>query len=272
MVSATNSAGNESAIKYFLIQVISGLLYLESIVSSLNLEWLLVIAILLKLGLAPFHFWVPHVFVGLAYPMLGVVSTLIKIPGLLLIQHRSNPLVWFSVLLSILVGRLGGVFLRNFKKILAYSRIRHGGWLLAIRANPLGWFYYLVIYRLVLFIFLDITNKIYIKGVAQTPKLGRVEIQIRWVVLTLSLAGLPPLLGFSAKWLVLTGLVGVNGWVVIILAVLFSFSLFYYTQIFILALLTGAKPSKQKESFSSWIKIFISFILTPFILSFVELI
>ena len=240
--------------------------------SSLNLEWLLVIAILLKLGLAPFHFWVAHVFVGLSYPMLGVVSTLIKIPGLLLIQHRSNPFVWFSVLLSILVGSLGGVFLRNFKKILAYSRIRHGGWLLAIRSSPLGWFYYLVVYMLVLYLFLEIANKIYIKGVAQTPRLARVEIQIRWTILTLSLAGLPPLLGFSVKWLVLTGLVWANGWVVIILSVIFSFSLFYYTQIFILALLTRSKPSKQKESFSSWFKIFISFIFTPITLSFVELI
>jgi NADH:ubiquinone oxidoreductase subunit 2 (subunit N) len=64
---------------------------------------------------------------GFRYPVLGVVSTFIKIPGLILIQHRSRALIWISVLLRVLIGSLGGVFLNNFKKILAYSRVGHGG-------------------------------------------------------------------------------------------------------------------------------------------------
>jgi len=100
-----------------------------------------------------------------------------------------------------------------------------------------------------LFFFLDLVNKNFIKGVSQTTKLSGVEQQIRWTTFTLSLAGLPPLLGFSAKWLALSEIIQFRGWLVFVLALLFSFSLFYYTQIFILTLLSRAKPSKQKERF-----------------------
>lgn len=127
MVSPSNSISNESAIKYFLVQVLRGLLYLSAVISLLDLEWVFVMALRFKLGLAPFHFWVPHVFSGFDYSLLWVVSRVIKLPGLLLIQHSRGVVVVGLAALRVIVGTIRGVYLTNFKKLLAYSSVNHSG-------------------------------------------------------------------------------------------------------------------------------------------------
>ena len=56
IVSRVNSVANESSMKYFLVQISSGLIFLAAINRGSELVWLFLMRLSLKLGIAPLHF------------------------------------------------------------------------------------------------------------------------------------------------------------------------------------------------------------------------
>lgn len=127
---------SERAVKYFVVQALASQVFVSRILfisGSFDFSWGLLIALGLKLGVAPFHFWYPSVAQGLRWGQNILLMVTQKLAPLHLIfrgAHRGG-LFLFVILSSCLVGGVGGLNQTHFRKIIAFSSINHMSWVLA---------------------------------------------------------------------------------------------------------------------------------------------
>nr|AAP33114.1 NADH dehydrogenase subunit 2 [Opisthocomus hoazin]AAQ92322.1 NADH dehydrogenase subunit 2 [Opisthocomus hoazin] len=214
----------EAAIKYFLVQAAaSALVLFSSLINAwVTGQWditqlthptscaLLTVAIAMKLGLVPFHFWFPEVLQGSPMVTALLLSTLMKLPPitiLFLTSHSLNPMLMATLAIaSAAIGGWMGLNQTQIRKILAFSSISHLGWMvIIILYNP-------KLTLLTFYLYSLMTSTIFLTfNMTKTLKLS--TMMISWtkipmlnatLMLTLlSLAGLPPLTGFLPKWLII---------------------------------------------------------------------
>nr|AII98740.1 NADH dehydrogenase subunit 2 [Propithecus edwardsi]AII99008.1 NADH dehydrogenase subunit 2 [Propithecus edwardsi]AII99059.1 NADH dehydrogenase subunit 2 [Propithecus edwardsi]UTE81799.1 NADH dehydrogenase subunit 2 [Propithecus edwardsi]UTE81838.1 NADH dehydrogenase subunit 2 [Propithecus edwardsi] len=223
LAKKTNPRSTEAATKYFLTQATASMLLMMTIVINAmytgqwnvtNIHNLLttltiIIALTMKLGMTPFHFWIPEVTQGvtltagmllLTWQKLAPISILLQIyPSM-----NTNILLTFA-LLSTLVGGWGGLNQTQLRKILAYSSIAHMGWMVAV----LTFCPSLTILNLLIYLMLTITlfTMLNINTSTTTLTLSTLWNKNPTITLTiltslLSLGGLPPLTGFLPKWVI----------------------------------------------------------------------
>nr|ALF62635.1 NADH dehydrogenase subunit 2 [Tropicoperdix charltonii] len=214
----------EAAIKYFLTQsTASALILFSSMTNAWSCgQWditqlnhptsclVLTMAIAIKLGLAPFHFWFPEVLQGSSMITALLLSTLMKLPPitlLLLTSQSLNPTLLTTLAISsVLVGGWMGLNQTQTRKIMAFSSISHLGWMIIIITyNP-------QLTALTFILYTTMTTTVFL-SLARTKVLKLATMLISWtkmpmlnatVMLTLlSLAGLPPLTGFMPKWFII---------------------------------------------------------------------
>nr|BAX09177.1 NADH dehydrogenase subunit 2 [Enneapterygius etheostomus] len=249
----------EATTKYFLAQATAAAVLLFASVSNawLSGQWeisqmthplptsLIILALTLKLGLAPFHGWLPEVLQGLDLTMGLVLSTWQKLaPFALLYQiSPSTPaLLTTLALLSMMVGGWGGLNQTQLRKILAYSSIAHLGWMaLVLQYSPS-----LTILALAIYLIMTATMFMALKLLDST---SMNKLAISWTkaplvslllpLVLLSLAGLPPLTGFAPKWMILQELSTQGLPVVATIAALTALlSLFFYLRVSYAVVLT----------------------------------
>nr|YP_009108177.1 NADH dehydrogenase subunit 2 [Ponticola kessleri]AIU56463.1 NADH dehydrogenase subunit 2 [Ponticola kessleri] len=213
----------EATTKYFLVQATAAatLLFASTINAWMTGQWniystthplpmlMIIMALSLKLGLAPLHTWLPEVLQGLTLNTGLILSTWQKLaPFALLLQlplHNQTALTLMAII-SILVGGWGGLNQTQLRKILAYSSIAHLGWmLLIIQFSPTLTLLALLMYLLITttaFLVLRTTNTLTLNTLANSwTKMPLVAALFPLVLL--SLGGLPPLSGFLPKWMIL---------------------------------------------------------------------
>nr|WNH21791.1 NADH dehydrogenase subunit 2 [Nes longus] len=170
---------------------------------------IIVLALALKIGVAPLHTWLPEVLQGLDLTTGLILSTWQKLaPFALLTQlplHNHTLLVLLGVM-STLVGGWAGLNQTQLRKVLAYSSIAHLGWMLLIiqfapTLTTLALALYLVMTSAA-FLTLNLKKATTINALATSWTKAPLVMAIFPMVL-LSLGGLPPLTGFLPKWLIL---------------------------------------------------------------------
>nr|YP_009257126.1 NADH dehydrogenase subunit 2 [Acipenser fulvescens]ANG43974.1 NADH dehydrogenase subunit 2 [Acipenser fulvescens]ANG44117.1 NADH dehydrogenase subunit 2 [Acipenser fulvescens]ANG44130.1 NADH dehydrogenase subunit 2 [Acipenser fulvescens]ANG44143.1 NADH dehydrogenase subunit 2 [Acipenser fulvescens]ANG44156.1 NADH dehydrogenase subunit 2 [Acipenser fulvescens] len=214
----------EATTKYFLTQATAAAMILFA--STTNAwatgEWniqemsnptalvLITMALALKIGLAPVHYWLPEVLQGLDLTTGLILSTWQKLAPFALIYQISpmmNPTLMIMLgLASTIIGGWGGLNQTQLRKILAYSSIAHLGWMMIVMQYSPN----LAILNLILYITMTTATFLTFKNVAST-KLS--TLTLTWsktpmmttmaMMTLLSLGGLPPLTGFMPKWLIL---------------------------------------------------------------------
>nr|QOJ45101.1 NADH dehydrogenase subunit 2 [Allobates olfersioides] len=213
----------EAATKYFLTQAAASALILFS--CSLNAwltgEWtinnlvnplssiMMTIAIATKLGLAPFHFWLPEVLQGLTLQTGWILSTWQKLaPMAIIIQLSESINLTLTLLIglaSIIVGGWGGINQTQIRKVLAFSSIAHLGWMIIIlKMSPqlslLNFFLYILMTSTLFYTFLILNSKNLSQLSSAWSKIP--ALTALSLLSLLSLSGLPPLTGFLPKWLI----------------------------------------------------------------------
>ena len=83
--------------------------------------------LLLKLGLAPCHFWLPHVYSGQSFTAILIMATFIKTPGLRLTYQLMDYIILVAAGFRAILGGVAGITTRSIKKMLAFSGISHRG-------------------------------------------------------------------------------------------------------------------------------------------------
>nr|AWV54597.1 NADH dehydrogenase subunit 2 [Goggia gemmula] len=259
----------EATTKYFLIQATAAALILFA--STLNAwmtgQWtitqlsstaantILLTALMLKLGLAPAHLWYPEVLQGTTLRTAMIISTWQKLAPLALLYltmiNLPTNMLLFMGLLSALTGGWSGLNQTQTRKILAFSSIAHMGWLLtALTLNPTLATLTLLTYLLMtstIFICLDTTTTKTISDMG-TAWIHSPTLLTTTTLTLLSLGGLPPLTGFTPKWLILKELTmtGLN-MLSILLALAALPSLYFYIRMTYLATFTTPPSTTTTE-------------------------
>uniref|UniRef100_A0AAU6QH05 NADH-ubiquinone oxidoreductase chain 2 n=1 Tax=Prionospio fallax TaxID=3050094 RepID=A0AAU6QH05_9ANNE len=192
----------EAALKYLLFQALgSSFILLSSLHSGLSLSALLGLCI--KLGLAPTHYWFPSVMKSLNWLSAVVLMTWQKLaPMILLISLFSayKSILCFYGLISVLIGGVGGFSQSHMRPLLAYSSIGHMGWIISTAsfALPMSIFYFFI-YVIISIALISNAAFSNISSIFQSSKPIFPSLIILVIPCTLSLAGLPPFLGFFPK-------------------------------------------------------------------------
>lgn len=178
-------------------------------------------ALLFKIGAVPFHFWSPDVYEGSPDPITSHMGTVVKVAGMAsivtLFGHIFSaateivvPLFYVATIGSLFLGYLSALKQTNFRRLIAYSGISNTGFamLTLFSGNFISLWVFLLGYTaatlglLTLSQVLEKSNSSEIanwKGIGyKNPFLGIVLL-----ICFLSLAGIPPMTGFFAKFILL---------------------------------------------------------------------
>nr|YP_010952918.1 NADH dehydrogenase subunit 2 [Empoascanara plamka]WMQ52361.1 NADH dehydrogenase subunit 2 [Empoascanara plamka] len=198
---------SESMMKYFLIQSISsGLLIMGLMVMLTNLintSILMTSSILIKMGIAPFHNWLVSVIEPMKMLPLMLILTISKIPALMILSIIQVSMTMI-ILITLMTGSIKGLSQTSMKKLITYSSIFNMGLILSVTKNNFMWSFYLIVYAILLFMLTWIVfemNATYINQLLFNQKLMMTKYTL-WINL-ISLGGMPPLMGFSIKLMVM---------------------------------------------------------------------
>jgi len=274
---------NESALKYFLLGAfmtgfllfgmsliygITGALSYDKVFADASLfknpvfligTMLFTIAFFFKMGLFPFHLWVPDVYEGAPTAITGLMSTAGKIAAVgtlipvIIFTSNENLKLIFSIiaLLTMLLGNVTALVQTNIKRLLAFSSVASAGYILVgiTAMNDLSMksvAFYLMAYtfmQLGAFIIVSLienpdegindyrnVNITDYKGLAKKEP----QLAIPLTVFLLSLGGIPPFAGFWGKYYLFYAAIQSNLLWLSIVAILFSLiSIYYYLKIIV---------------------------------------
>lgn len=262
-----------SAIKYFFVQRVGSVIILFSSIYSFSSRIIrfLIIALILKLGIAPLHFWLPSLVSSLQASEILILLVWQKIGPLFIIimlPFQTSAKIFIGVFRA-LVGRVSGIKQTQWRQIFTFSSINHLGWILVSGSLSFWLFFvYFFIYAISLIQIFFINSIKFLNSSIYSFTRFRVYN----LFILLSLAGLPPILGFVAKLLVLFYLL-VSPIIVLVIFLLISFSiirLFFYLKIFFSLVLSSSRLELTRNNiliFGNLI-IFLSF---PLILNFLNI-
>nr|YP_009136897.1 NADH dehydrogenase subunit 2 [Aldrichina grahami]AKE32121.1 NADH dehydrogenase subunit 2 [Aldrichina grahami] len=220
LMSDNKLMSTEASLKYFLTQALASSVFLFAVIlfllnssktnSNYFMEMMIFSSLLLKSGSAPFHFWFPNVMEGLSWSNSLILMTWQKIAPLMLISYIIfKPLIMTSIILSSLIGALGGLNQTSLRKLMAYSSINHLGWMLAAMYNSnMLWLTYFMFYSFLTFAMIFMFNMFKMSHINQLFSLFFHSKIMKFFLFfnLLSLGGLPPFLGFFPKWIVIQSL------------------------------------------------------------------
>nr|ASU92815.1 NADH dehydrogenase subunit 2 [Proechimys guyannensis] len=253
LMNKTTPRSTEAATKYFLTQATASMILLMSIITTMMYsgQWSIIysnnpitslaltLSLIMKLGLAPFHFWIMEVTQGTSLTSGMILLTWQKIAPLSILMQISptinQPLIISSALLSTLLGGWGGLNQTQLRKILAYSSIAHMGWMLVV----MNFMPSISLFNLMLYIILTFSlfMALYTNNNLTTLSLSHVwstaPLTIIIILMNLlSLGGLPPLTGFAPKWIIIQELVKNNNIMIpVFMTMTALLSLYFYIRL-----------------------------------------
>lgn len=211
--NSSNFISAESIMKYFIVQRIASTAMLVRVISiligvSINNELIFMVAIIIKLGLAPFHNWLLNVVRYINFYSIFVIFTFLKVPPLCLIFQIRPNYIQIPLILRILIRSIGCLNQSSVRKVIAFSSIYRISLILTSVNKLFIWLNYLVLYRIILCIILIIVREIkinYINQMLFNEKSLLIKFNL-WLNV-LSIRGFPITIGFSIKMIIIQNLI-----------------------------------------------------------------
>jgi len=231
---------------------------------------LLLVGFAFKVSAVPFHMWTPDAYEGAPPAVTGFMSTGVKAAAFAAfvrvflaafdpLRPSWSGIVWVVAAATMIVGTVVGVAQANIKRMLAYSSIAHGGYLLLalVSANDVAKgsvLFYLLVYAVTnlgafgVIALLEDTDRPndtvadYAGLWSQHPGLAALM-----TIFLLSLGGFPPMAGFIAKWYVFSAAVKAGYSGLAIIGVLTSVvSVFFYLRVVVMMYMTPPGETSAK--------------------------
>ena len=248
-----------------------------------------------KMASVPFHMWSPDVYEGAPIPITAFLSVASKAAGFgLFIRlfystfQASNIVgsVDWSLMLAIVsaltmtLGNLAALPQQNVKRLLAYSSIAHGGYLLmgATLLTPEG--IHAILFYFIAYLFMNLGAFFVVVLIANELGSETIDgyrnlwsrapfVAVSMAIFLFSLTGIPPFAGFFGKWLLFTAVIKQELYWLAVVGLLNSVvSLYYYARI-IKAMFLETSDETDAISFS-WgnLALLVVFVVPTFVIGF----
>jgi len=225
-----------------------------------------------KISAVPFHMWAPDVYEGsptsvttffAMAPKVAAIAALIKflnVPYANFINEWRTIVIVLSIA-SMFLGAVAAIGQSNLKRLMAYSSIGHVGFILAGLAIATPQSLSAVLVYIVIYVFMNIgvfacimslnRNGVYFENISDLSGLSKHHplIAICLTILTFSLAGVPPLAGFFAKFYIFLAIIQQKIYYLAVVGLLSAvIAAFYYLRIIKVIYFDAAKESYEKNS------------------------
>nr|QZR92095.1 NADH dehydrogenase subunit 2 [Uroleucon erigeronensis] len=226
----------EATMKYFLIQAFASILLLIFLINKNflflnNNNILILMSLLMKLSLMPFHLWLPSMMEGLNWISCLLMMTWQKITPLIMISYLNINKNMIFLISLISMNSIFGLNQNSMRKIMAMSSINNTTWMLfAILMNENLWINYFLIYSMLNFLIIKMFNNYNINYINQM-KLFNLNFffKLNMWMLILSIMGLPPMMGFLMKWMLIKTLIYNKMYIIIMMLIMLTIlNLFFY--------------------------------------------
>jgi NADH-quinone oxidoreductase subunit N len=236
---------------------------------------LLLVGLLFKASIAPFHSWTPDVYHGAPTPIAAFMAACTKVAAfgaLLRVLYVGfsgaawnwRPIIWGVAIASMLVGAVLGVTQTDVKRILAYSSIGHAGFILVgfvavNRQSTAGILFYVLTYGFstlaafgLLMLVRDADGEA--TRLSQWSGLARKSPLVATVmtILLLSMAGIPLTAGFIGKFFVFRSAWHTAGPLVVIALLFSAVAAFYYLRIVVLMFFADPPENAPTVAIPGW--------------------
>ncbi len=204
-------------------------------------------------ALFPFNFWVPDVYEGAPSYVTSLLAginkkvafvALIEVLFFVFLAYRST----FSMILTVLAiltmffGNLIALAQKNVKRLLAYSSISQAGYILVGLASATQYgleasIFYIIAHAFMIIGAFAIVGWLESKNIKTIEEYNALNSRNRFAaaslaILMLSMAGIPPLIGFAGKFLVFSSAISGNLVLLAVLGIINSFiSIYYYAKV-----------------------------------------
>ncbi len=273
---------NEASIKYFLLGAFAtgfllfGITLIYGVTSSFDLNTirqysietthfptmymtgiiLMLVGLLFKISIAPFHFWAPDVYEGSPSLITAFMASVVKISGFVALYklvetafvgqlNEWQYIIFYVAILTLLTANIVGVLQKNAKRMLAYSSISHAGYLLLIYFNTDANSVYTLAFYLLAYSLATVgafASLVYVEKVSHGISdinvfngLAKKQPVLAFTtsVSLLSMAGIPLTSGFVAKLTLFTQALQTQPTLVIIAIIGSAISIAYYLRLII---------------------------------------
>ena len=215
----------------------------------------IIVGLAFKISAVPFHMWTPDVYQGAPTSITAFFAIVPKIAAIALIfrfclepfgdhYNEWGQIVFFLSVASMFLGAIAAINQSNIKRLLAYSSIVHVGYVLialaaanneGVKSAAIYMFIYMIMNISVFTILLSLKkSNQYIENISDLDGLSKSNpiISISLAIIMLSMAGIPPFIGFFGKFYVFVAAIESGLYLLSILGVLASVvSAYYYLRI-----------------------------------------
>jgi len=229
---------------YFIIQIIASLIIIYSIIIN-NLilinnlfNFLIILSLILKLSLPPFHFWLPIISIYIPWNILFILLTLQKIiPFYIISLIKINIIfIYFNIILCSILPPFIILNLTNFKILISYSSINQARWIiLLITLKNIIWIKYFIFYIIILLrLCMTIHNFKALYNINYI-NFNQIKFNFIFIIFIFNLAGIPPYSFFYIKWFTIyLSIYNSNLFIILIIIIFRSlFILYIYINIII---------------------------------------
>ena len=233
-----------------------------------------IVGLAFKVSAVPFHMWTPDVYEGAPtsvtsffalVPKIAAIAVFIRflyVPFINVINHWQVIIVFLSIA-SMLLGAFAAIGQNNIKRLMAYSSIGHIGYVLAGLATASNEgvqsaIIYLSIYLIMTLgafgcILMMKRNNIYYENINDLSGLSKNHptLAFAFLIILFSLAGIPPLAGFFAKFYIFMSVIENNMYMLAIVGLLTTvISAFYYLRV--IKIIYFDKPKQAFDLSYDW--------------------
>ena len=215
----------------------------------------ILVGLAFKVSAVPFHMWTPDVYEGAPTSITAFFAIVPKLAAIALIfrfclepfnnfYFEWTQVIFFLSLASMFLGAIAAISQKSLKRLLAYSSIGHVGYVLialvaasdqGIRSASIYMFIYLIMNISVFAILLSLKKSDkYVEKINELSGLSKTNpaVSASLAIIMLSMAGIPPFIGFFGKFYVFIAAIESEQYILAILGVLASvISAFYYLRI-----------------------------------------
>nr|YP_010580853.1 NADH dehydrogenase subunit 2 [Pyrops clavatus]UZT27038.1 NADH dehydrogenase subunit 2 [Pyrops clavatus] len=201
---------NEQSMKYLIIQsVASSIMMASMIINSIinhpiNESIMMMSGVLTKVGMMPFHLWLPMTMQMMSWKMCMMMMTLQKIiPTMMTTQMTNIKMMIMPMMMSMMMGPIVGMKQTSMKKLMAYSSITNSPiMIVSLHTSKQQFIMFFTMYSMINIMMMKLmesNNILFLNQMNSQTSMTKMSMMIS----AFSMSGMPPTTGFLIKWMIM---------------------------------------------------------------------